>query len=176
MTENNISQNPLQLSVNNLELATASRIDFGDRYTLWLGIVLTVAVACTNFLAMNNNRPLLALFISLTVGTCFTLTILTAPLIASWLVDLSQQRLYHTRWISLAEFADLSPQSAIAIKQFCLAKNLTLPRIGIMEVRNPTIFIYNSLFGARLVISRSLFEQNCQNSSAAEHPQRLTFS
>ena len=73
-------------------------------------------------------------------------------------MDLTQNWLYNTRWVSLAEIESLSPETAKVIQKVCKQKKLTQPRLGIIDDQNPTAFTYGSFpNSARLVVSQGLF-------------------
>ena len=73
-------------------------------------------------------------------------------------MDLTQNWLYHTRWVSLAEIESLSPETAKVIKKVCQQKKLSSVRLGIIDDQNPTAFTYGSFpNSARLVVSQGLF-------------------
>jgi Zn-dependent protease with chaperone function len=73
-------------------------------------------------------------------------------------MDLTQSWLYQTRWVSLVEVEEKSPETAQVIRQVCERKNLKQPRLGIIDDQNPTAFTYGSLpNSARVVVSEGLF-------------------
>jgi Zn-dependent protease with chaperone function len=83
---------------------------------------------------------------------------IAAFFISPWFMDLTQQWLYGTRWISMPELERLSPESALMIKRVCAEHQFKQPRLGLIEDQNPTAFTYGSLPDtARLVVSRGLF-------------------
>ncbi|MGB3638565.1 MAG: M48 family metalloprotease [Rivularia sp. (in: cyanobacteria)] len=73
-------------------------------------------------------------------------------------MDLTQNWLYKTRWVELAEIENLSPETIRVIRRVCQQKKIKTPRLGIIEDQNPTAFTYGSLpNSARLVVSKGLF-------------------
>jgi len=74
------------------------------------------------------------------------------------MMDLTQNWLYHTRWVSLAEIESLSPETAKVIQKVYQQKKLSSVRLGIIDDQNPTAFTYGSFpNSARLVVSQGLF-------------------
>ena len=145
------SENNLKLIAQGISgnLAVASAITL----TLIGGMVLVLVLVLVFILGSEN--PGTGLAISVVITLIFNLV---AFFISPWLMDLSQRWLYQTRWVSLAEVADLSPETAEVIKRVCANKKLKQPRLGIIKDQNPTAFTYGSLpNSARLVVSEGLF-------------------
>ena len=171
---NSVSSYHLRNTDSAIELLNAEVNDSFTFYTWLMVIGATLIVSLANVFIFGNEHPGLAIAISLAAGLLFYLS---AFWLTPWLIDLSQQLFYQTRWVSLAEFADLSPETAIAIRQLCTNKSLTLPRIGIVEDRHPTAFMYSSTFGgARLIVSRGLFELNNSAKDSTTNVKQLSHS
>ena len=117
------------------------------------GMVLALVLSIVFIIGSEN--PGTGLAISVAITLVFNLvTFFVSP----WLMDLTQKWLYQTRWVSLAEIAEYSPETAEVIKRVCTEKKLKQPRLGIIDDRNPTAFTYGSLpNSARLVVSQGLF-------------------
>ena len=121
--------------------------------SLLLGMVLVLCLSVVFIL--DSQNPGTGLLISLVITLLFGLiSFLLSPVI----MDLIQSSLYQTRWVSLETIRSNSPESAEVIEQVCREKKLQLPRLGIIEDRNPTAFTYGSFpNSARLVVSQGLF-------------------
>ncbi|MTJ10053.1 zinc metalloprotease HtpX [Anabaena sp. UHCC 0204] len=118
---------------------------FGMVFVLGLSVVLIT----------NSSDPGTGLAIAIGITLVFNLA---AFFFSPLLMDLSQKWLYQTRWVNLAEIENLSPETAKIIRQVCQQKNITTPRLGIIDDQNPTAFTYGSLpNSARLVVSQGLF-------------------
>ena len=146
-----------KLSNNNIKLvAKEIERNLSTTYAVtsnWVGKIVLVSVLAT-VLILNHKNPEMNLAMIASITLIFNLpTIFVLP----WFVDLRQQWFYKTRWISLAEFADFSPEIAEVIKQVCLAKSIKQIRLGIINDQNPSAFVYGSLNSARLVVSKGLF-------------------
>jgi Zn-dependent protease with chaperone function len=160
-----------KLSNNKIKLvANEIKRNLPTTYTVtlkWVSKILLILVLAT-VLLFNHKNPEMNLAIIASITLIFNLpTIFVLP----WFVDLSQQWLYKTRWVSLAEFADFSPEIAELIKQVCLAKSIKQIRLGIINDQNPVAFVYGSLNSARLVVSKGLFVdlKNKQATTASVH-------
>ncbi|AFZ59768.1 M48 family metalloprotease [Anabaena cylindrica FACHB-243] len=130
-------------------LALASGITiallFGMVFVLGLSLVLIA----------SSSDPVTGLAIAIAITLIFNLA---AFFFSPFLMDLSQNWLYKTRWVNLAEIENLSPETGKIIRQVCQQKNITTPRLGIIDDQNPTAFTYGSLpNSARLVVSQGLF-------------------
>jgi Zn-dependent protease with chaperone function len=78
--------------------------------------------------------------------------------LSPFLMDLTQNWLYKTRWVDMSEIEIKSPETARVIRRVCQQKNLKIPKVGIIDDENPTAFTYGSLPNtARLVVSQGLF-------------------
>jgi Zn-dependent protease with chaperone function len=117
------------------------------------GMVLALSLA--SVLILNSPDPVVGLSIALPITLIFNIA---AFFLSPYLMDLTQNWLYHTRWVSLAEIESLSPETAKVIKKVCKQKKLQQPRLGIIDDQNPTAFTYGSFpNSARLVVSQGLF-------------------
>lgn len=131
----------------NLALASAVTL------SLIGGMVLVLVLATV--LILDSENPGTGLAISVAITLVFNIA---AFFISPWLMDLSQKWLYKTRWVSLGDIADRSPETAKVIRKICADKKLKHPRLGIIDDQNPTAFTYGSLpNSARLVVSQGLF-------------------
>ncbi|MEN9202053.1 MAG: M48 family metalloprotease [Thermostichus sp. DG_1_6_bins_120] len=78
--------------------------------------------------------------------------------LSPFLMDLTQNWLYRTEWVSLAEVKRRSPEAATVIEQVCQKQKLKQPKLGLIRDQNPTAFTYGSLPNtARIVVSEGLF-------------------
>jgi Zn-dependent protease with chaperone function len=147
----------------NLTLASVSTI------TLIAGMVLVLCLALVNILGSEN--PIEGLIVSVVITIIFNLA---AFFISPWLMDLTQQWLYQTRWVSLEEIESQSPETARVIRHVCAQKKLKTPHLGIIDDRNPTAFTYGSLpNSARLVVSQGLFTYLDDDEIAAVYAHEL---
>ncbi|MEB3337638.1 MAG: zinc metalloprotease HtpX [Leptolyngbyaceae bacterium] len=121
--------------------------------SLLCGMVLALCFAVV--LMLESDRPGLGL------GAAIGLTLIVNTVIffiSPWIMDLTQNWLYKTRWVSLADLERQSPEAAKVLQQVCADKKLKQPRLGIIDDQNPTAFTYGSLpNSARLVVSQGLF-------------------
>ncbi|MEG4631417.1 zinc metalloprotease HtpX [Microcoleus sp. AR_TQ3_B6] len=125
----------------------------GVTITMLFGMVLALSLA--SVLILNSPDPVVGLSIALPITLIFNIA---AFFLSPYLMDLTQNWLYHTRWVSLAEIESLSPETAKVIKKVCQQKKLQQPRLGIIDDQNPTAFTYGSFpNSARLVVSQGLF-------------------
>ncbi|MBF2020085.1 MAG: M48 family metalloprotease [Hydrococcus sp. C42_A2020_068] len=120
---------------------------------LLFGMVLVLCLAI--LFILNSNDP----FSGLAVAIIITLIFNTAAFfISPSMMDLTQEWFYQTHWVPLAEIERRSPEAAEVIKRVCREKNISLPRLGIIDDQNPTAFTYGSFpDSARLVVSQGLF-------------------
>ncbi|WP_322742409.1 hypothetical protein [Gloeocapsopsis crepidinum] len=93
---------------SNLALAS------GVTITLLLGMVFVLFLALTFILSSDN--PTSGLMVAI-VGTLVFNT--AAFFLSPLLMDLMQNSLYHTRWVSLAEVQHQSPEAARIIQRIC---------------------------------------------------------
>ena len=158
MKRNFDGDRPKRSSENNLKLVAkgiGGNLALASAVTLSLigGMVLVLVLSLVFILGSEN--PGTGLAISVVITLIFNVA---AFFISPWLMDLTQKWLYQTRWVSLAEVAQLSPETAEVIKRVCADKKLKQPRLGIIDDQNPTAFTYGSLpNSARLVVSQGLF-------------------
>jgi Zn-dependent protease with chaperone function len=125
----------------------------GVTITMLFGMVLALSLA--SVLILNSPDPVVGLSIALPITLIFNIA---AFFLSPYLMDLTQNWLYHTRWVSLAEIESLSPETAKVIKKVCKQKKLSSVRLGIIDDQNPTAFTYGSFpNSARLVVSQGLF-------------------
>lgn len=125
----------------------------GVTITLLFGMVFVLGLSLV--LIADSSDPGAGLAIAIGITLIFNLA---AFFLSPFLMDLSQNWLYQTRWVNLAEIENLSPETAKIIRQVCQQKNITTPRLGIIDDQNPTAFTYGSLpNSARLVVSQGLF-------------------
>lgn len=137
----------VQKTGGNLVLAS------GVTITLLLGMVLALSLAAV--FIINSPDPVTGLAIALPITLIFNIA---AFFLSPWLMDLTQNWLYNTRWVSLAEIEDKSPETAKVIQKVCQQKKLQQPRLGIIDDQNPTAFTYGSFpNSARVVVSEGLF-------------------
>ena len=137
----------IQKTGSNLGLAS------GVTITMLFGMVLALSLA--SVLIINSPDPAVGLSIALPITLIFNIA---AFFLSPYLMDLTQNWLYDTRWVSLAEIESLSPETANVIKKVCKQKKLSSPRLGIIDDQNPTAFTYGSFpNSARLVVSQGLF-------------------
>jgi Zn-dependent protease with chaperone function len=157
MERNIHGDRPKRSSASNLKLVAniGGNLALASTVTLSLigGMVLVLVLSLV--LILGSENPGTGLAIAVIITLVFNVA---AFFISPWLMDLTQQWLYQTRWVSLAEVAQLSPESAEVIKRVCTEKKLKQPRLGIIDDQNPTAFTYGSLpNSARLVVSQGLF-------------------
>ncbi|AFZ31786.1 peptidase M48 Ste24p [Gloeocapsa sp. PCC 7428] len=132
---------------SNLALAS------GVTITLLLGMVFVLFLALAFIL--SSNDPVNGLNIAIAGTLLFNIA---AFFLSPFLMDLMQNWLYRTRWVSLAEIQHHSPEAARIIQRICGQQKLKQPRLGIIDDQNPTAFTYGSLPNtARLVVSQGLF-------------------
>lgn len=125
----------------------------GVTLSLLFGMVLVLSLALV--FIVGNDNPMQGLAIAFGLTVIFNIA---AFFLSPFLMDLTQSWLYQTRWVSLDEVANHSPEAARVIEQVCQAKKLKQPRLGIIDDQNPTAFTYGSLpNSARLVVSQGLF-------------------
>ncbi len=158
MNNNNNSEQPQRASGIGVKLALAGiagNLALASAITMSLigGMVLVLVLGLVFILGSDN--PGAGLAISVAITLIFNVA---AFFISPWLMDLSQKWLYQTRWVSLADIAQQSPETAEVIKRVCADKQLKQPRLGIIDDQNPTAFTYGSLpNSARLIVSQGLF-------------------
>ncbi|MCC3435757.1 zinc metalloprotease HtpX [Microcoleus sp. PH2017_05_CCC_O_A] len=137
----------IQKTGGNLVLASGATI------IMLFGMVFVLSLA--SVFILNGPDPVTGLAIALPITLIFNIA---AFFLSPYLMDLTQNWLYNTRWVSLAEIDSLSPETAKVIQKVCKQKNLKQPRLGIIDDQNPTAFTYGSFpNSARLVVSQGLF-------------------
>jgi hypothetical protein len=120
--------------VGNLALAS------GVTIFLLFSMVLALSLGVV-FLLDSDNLPF---DFAIALGLTLVFNI-AAFFLSPLLMDLTQNWLYHTRWVSLVEVERHSPEAAKVIQRVCQAKKLKTPRLGIINDKNPTAFTYGSL-------------------------------
>ncbi len=103
----------IQKTGSNLVLAS------GVTITMLFGMVLALSLA--SVLILNSPDPVVGLSIALPITLIFNIA---AFFLSPYLMDLTQNWLYHTRWVSLAEIESLSPETAKVIQKVCQQKKL----------------------------------------------------
>lgn len=133
----------------------ASNLALASGVTIFLLFGMVLVTTLNLLLIQGNENPTTGLISALFITLIFNLAVfLLAPVI----MDLMQNWLYGTRWVSLSEVERLSPESARIIRTVCQNKKLQQPRLGIIDDHNPTAFTYGSFpNSARLVVSQGLF-------------------
>ena len=146
-----IAQTGVKLAMKGIagSLALAS----GVTISLLFGMVLVLCLSLVFIL--NSDNPGFGFTVAVAIALVFNIvTFFLSPFI----MDLTQQWLYKTRWVSLAEIGRYSPETVEVIERVCREKNIKQPRLGIIDDQNPTAFTYGSLpNSARLVVSKGLF-------------------
>jgi Zn-dependent protease with chaperone function len=142
-----IARFPIAKAAANLALASSVTLVglFG------MVLVLTLSV----FLIMTNENPATGLIVAVIITVAFNTGVF---FLSPMLMDLIQNWLYKTRWVSLKDIERISPEAAQTIQKICQQKKIQQPRFGIIDDQNPTAFTYGSLPNtARLVVSQGLF-------------------
>ena len=158
MNINNNSEQPKRASGIGVKLALAGiagNLALASAITMSLigGMVLVLVLSLVFIL--DSENPETGFIIAVVITLIFNVA---AFFISPWLMDLSQKWLYQTRWVSIADIAQQSPETAEVIKRVCVDKQLKQPRLGIIDDQNPTAFTYGSLpNSARLIVSQGLF-------------------
>ncbi|NEO57041.1 MAG: M48 family metalloprotease [Okeania sp. SIO3B5] len=120
---------------------------------LLFAMVLPLSLALIFILVSPNPTQGLIMSVGITIAFNF-LQFFFSP----YLMDLTQEWLYKTRWVSLVDLEAKSPETVAVIQRVCQERNLKQPRVGIIDDQNPTAFTYGSLPNqARLVVSEGLF-------------------
>jgi len=135
--------------------SVAGNLSLASGVTLCLlgGMVLVLGLSLV--LLLGSKDPISGLAIAFGITLLFNLT---AFFLSPWLMDFTQNWLYKTRWVTLAEVESQSPEAARVIQRVCQEKKIQPPRLGIIDDQNPTAFTYGSLpNSARLVVSQGLF-------------------
>lgn len=139
----------------NLAMRGGGSLALASGVTLLLLCGMVLALSLALVFIINSEDPQTGLMFAIAITLIFNLG---AFFLSPLLMDLLQNWLYGTRWVSLAEIENQSPETAQILQQVCREKNLTLPRLGIINDQNPTAFTYGSLPNqARLVVSQGIF-------------------
>ena len=139
--------------------------------TLSLMVGMVFALIMGIVFIQNSDSPGLGLTSAITLTIIFNVI---GFFISPWLMDLSQKWLYGTRWTSLQEIDNLSPETAQIIQEVCAKKKIKVPRLGIINDQNPTAFTYGSLpNSARIVVSQGLFTYLNDDEIAAVYAHEL---
>jgi len=104
----------IQKTGGNLVLAS------GVTIVMLFGMVLALSLA--SVLIINSPDPVIGLAIALPITLIFNIA---AFFLSPYLMDLTQNWLYNTRWVSLAEIESKSPETAKVIQKICKQRNLT---------------------------------------------------
>lgn len=149
----------------------ASSLSLASGVTIALLLGMVLALTMSLLLILNSTHPVLGFGIAVLVTLVFnTVVFFLSPII----MDLVQQWLYGTRWVSLHEVQRQSPETAQVIERVCSQKGITQPRLGIIDDQNPTAFTYGSLpNSARLVVSQGLFTYLDDDEIAAVYAHEL---
>ena len=143
-----------QLGVK-VAIAGSGNLIWASGVTLILLFGMVLALSLALILILENPNPTQGLIIAVGITIAFNLL---AFFFSPYLMDLTQQWLYKTRWVSLVDIDAKSPETAAVIQRVCQERNLKQPRLGIIDDQNPTAFTYGSLPNqARLVVSEGLF-------------------
>ncbi|MBD2042255.1 zinc metalloprotease HtpX [Microcoleus sp. FACHB-672] len=138
-----------------LAMSGAGNLTLASGVTIFLLLGMVLVLALAVFFILSSETPTTGLIISVAFTLIFNLAVF---FLSPWLMDLTQGWLYHTRWVSLAEIENQSPEAAAVIQRVCAEKQLKQPRLGIIDDENPTAFTYGSLPNtARVVVSQGLF-------------------
>ncbi|WP_299402780.1 M48 family metalloprotease [Acaryochloris sp. IP29b_bin.148] len=90
------------------------------------------------------------------------------------LMDWTQGKLYGTHWITVSELEQLSPETSQVLQNVCADRNLTMPRLGLIEDEHPTTFTYGIRPNhARLVMSRGVLTYLEEDEVAAVYAHEL---
>jgi Zn-dependent protease with chaperone function len=145
-----LAQSGMQLSMrgvtDNLTITAIATVG------LCVGMVLLVCLAL--MLVVNRENPLGNLISAIVITIIFgTTTFFISP----WILDRIQEWFYKTRWVTLADIERYSPESVEVIKRVCQKKNLSLPRLSIIDDSYPTAFSYGAFQDkARIAVTQGL--------------------
>ncbi|ACK64640.1 peptidase M48 Ste24p [Rippkaea orientalis PCC 8801] len=133
----------------------ADHLVFASSVTIVFLLGMVLALSLGLLLIVGHQNPGLGLMIAIVITLIFNGL---AFLISPSLMDLTQNWLYKTRWVNLAEIKRQSPETADVILRVCREHKINHPRLGIIDDQNPTAFTYGSFPSqARLVVSQGLF-------------------
>jgi Zn-dependent protease with chaperone function len=125
----------------------------GVTITLLLGMVFVLGLFLVFILGSESSHQGLAIAVGITI-----IFNLAAFFLSPFLMDLTQNWLYKTKWVDFETIEVKSPETARVIRRVCQQKKIKIPRLGIIDDQNPTAFTYGSLpNSARLVVSEGLF-------------------
>ena len=166
-----IAERAAQTGIRLMMPKMADSLKFASGFTLMLLLGMVLVLSLGLCLIIDSNNPGLGLIISIAVTLVFNgVTFLLSPM----MMDLTQRWLYKTRWVNLAEIQRHSPEAADVILRVCREKQLSHPRLGIIDDQNPTAFTYGSFPGnARLVVSQGLFTYLDDDEIAAVYAHEL---
>lgn len=128
--------------------------------SLLLGMVFVLCLEFTYIVKSENSitfsqNPINEMGIAIALTILFNIIIF---FLSPILMDITQEFLYGTQWVTLAQIERRSPEAGRVIRQVCKQKNIEHPRLGIINDQNPTAFTYGSLpNNARIVVSEGLF-------------------
>ncbi len=136
-------------------IAGGGNLIFASLLTLILLFGMVLALSLALILILESPNPTQGLIIAVGITVAFNFA---AFFLSPYLMDFTQKWLYKTRWVSLVDIEQKSPETAAVIRRVCQERNLKQPRLGIIDDQNPTAFTYGSLPNqARLVVSEGLF-------------------
>ena len=167
---NKASRNPSG-SVRLMLTAVGGNLLVASTLTLTLMGGMVFALIMAFLFIQDSANPGQGLVIAIVLTILFNLV---SFFISPWIMDLTQQWLYKTRWVNLDEIGRYSPETVKIIEQICQQKNLKQPRLGIIDDQNPTAFTYGTLpNSARVVVSQGLFTYLDDDEIAAVYAHEL---
>lgn len=167
---NKASRNPSG-SVRLMLTAVGGNLLIASTLTLTLMGGMVFALIMAFLFIQDSTNPGQGLVIAIVLTILFNLV---SFFISPWIMDLTQQWLYKTRWVNLDEIGRYSPETVKIIEQVCQQKNLKQPRLGIIDDQNPTAFTYGTLpNNARVVVSQGLFTYLDDDEIAAVYAHEL---
>lgn len=167
---NKASRNPSG-SVRLMLTAVGGNLLIASTLTLTLMGGMVFALIMAFLFIQDSANPAQGLGIAIILTILFNLV---SFFISPWIMDLTQQWLYKTRWVNLDEIGRYSPETVKIIEQICQQKNLKQPRLGIIDDQNPTAFTYGTLpNSARVVVSQGLFTYLDDDEIAAVYAHEL---
>ena len=167
---NKASRNPSG-SVRLMLTAVGGNLLIASTLTLTLMGGMVFALIMAFLFIQDSTNPGQGLVIAIVLTILFNLV---SFFISPWIMDLTQQWLYKTRWVNLDEIGRYSPETVKIIEQVCQQKNLKQPRLGIIDDQNPTAFTYGTLpNNAWVVVSQGLFTYLDDDEIAAVYAHEL---
>ena len=164
------SKNPSG-SVRLILTAVGGNLIIASALTLTLMGGMVFALILSFIFIQDSANPRQGLGIAIVLTILFNLL---SFFISPWIMDLTQQWLYKTRWVNLDEIGNYSPETVKVIEQICHQKKLKQPRLGIIDDQNPTAFTYGTLpNSARVVVSQGLFTYLDDDEIAAVYAHEL---